>query len=394
MRILHIVGTISPTAGGPTEVIRMLIRYAPPGYTSELATLDDPAAPFLKELPFPVHALGSSQKHWHRPALKQWLIANRDRFDGVIVHGLWEYTGLAALRALHDHKPYVVFTHGMLDPYFKRAYPGKHAKKWLYWLAAEYWVLRGADRVLFTTAAERDLAAQSFWLHHWRSMVVPLGSEAPPTDTASLLAAFNAACPEAVGQRLLLFLGRINEKKGCDLLVRAFASLSAAHPDLHLVMAVPDSAGWRDRLQAIADTTGCSSRIHWPGMLLGDAKWGAFAACEAFILPSHQENFGVAVVEALSSVRPVLLTHPVNIAQDLEAEGCALVETDTQFGVQRLLERWLALPPSAREQMSARARQTFLNHYDMRRNAEAILRVFERPDPSSSPHHVALPEAR
>ena len=61
MRILHIVGTVSPAAGGPTEVIRMLVRYAPPGYASELATLDDPAAPFLHDLPFPVHALGSSR---------------------------------------------------------------------------------------------------------------------------------------------------------------------------------------------------------------------------------------------------------------------------------------------------------------------------------------------
>ncbi len=180
MRILHIVGTVSPAAGGPTEVIRMLIRYAPPGYSSELATLDDPAAPFLRDLPFPVHAFGSSRARWFRPALLRWLRKNRGRFDGVIVHGLWEFTGLAAMLASAKHPGYVVFTHGMLDPYFRRAFPAKHAKKWLYWLPAEYWVLRRAKRVLFTTAAERDLAARSFWLYRWRAMVVPIGSEAPP----------------------------------------------------------------------------------------------------------------------------------------------------------------------------------------------------------------------
>ena len=125
MRILHIVGTVSPAAGGPTEVIRMLVRYAPPGYTSELATLDDPAAPFLRDLPFPVHALGSAHKRWFRPALLRWLRKNRERFDGVIVHGLWEFTGLSALLSVAKHPGYVVFTHGMLDPYFKRAYPCK-----------------------------------------------------------------------------------------------------------------------------------------------------------------------------------------------------------------------------------------------------------------------------
>jgi glycosyltransferase involved in cell wall biosynthesis len=394
MRILHIVGTVSPAAGGPTEVIRMLVRYAPPGYTSELATLDDPAAPFLRDLPFPVHALGSPRKRWYRPDLLRWLRKNRSRFDGVIVHGLWEFTGLSALLSVANKPGYVVFTHGMLDPYFKRAYPAKHAKKWLYWLPAEYWVLRNARRVLFTTAAERDLAAQSFWLHHWRSMVVPIGSEAPPPDTPGLLEAFNAACPEVTGRRFLLFLGRINEKKGCDLLVQAFARLCGAHPDLHLVMAGPDPNHWRERLEALAAESGCTDRIHWPGLLLGDAKWGAFAACEAFVLPSHQENFGVAVVEALASGRPVLLTHPVNIAQDLAADGCALVETDTEEGVTRLLTRWLGLTSAEQADMAARARESFARRYDMRRNAEAILRVFENPENAQTSHAAPLTEAR
>jgi glycosyltransferase involved in cell wall biosynthesis len=394
MRILHIVGTVSPAAGGPTEVIRMLIRYAPPGYASELATLDDPAAPFLRDLPFPVHALGSPGKRWFRPALLRWLRKNRARFDGVIVHGLWEFTGLAAFLAASKYPGYVVFTHGMLDPYFKRAFPAKHAKKWLYWLAAEYWVLRRARRVLFTTAAERDLAAQSFWLHHWMPMVVAIGSEAPPPNTASLVSAFNAACPEAAGRRFLLFLGRINEKKGCDLLVRAFAELSAAHPGLHLVVAGPDPSHWRERLELMAAGFHCADRIHWPGLLLGDAKWGAFAACEAFILPSHQENFGVAVVEALASGRPVLLTHPVNIAQDLAADGCALVEPDTQDGINRLLTRWLTLTPDEKAAMAPRARSSFLRRYDMRRNAETILRVFEDPSTRQPSHAAPITEAR
>jgi glycosyltransferase involved in cell wall biosynthesis len=225
-------------------------------------------------------------------------------------------------------------------------------------------------------------------------MVVPIGSEAPPPDTSALLEAFHAACPQVAGRRFLLFLGRINEKKGCDLLVQAFAKLCASHPDLHLVMAGPDPANWRERIQTLASNSGCTDRIHWPGLLLGDAKWGAFAACEAFVLPSHQENFGVAVVEALASGRPVLLTHPVNIAQDLAADGCALVEPDTREGITRLLIRWLELAPSQQAEMTARARSCFLQRYDMRRNAEAILRVFEKPSSAQSSHAASLTEAR
>ena len=66
----------------------------------------------------------------------------------VVVNGLWQYCGYAAWRTLAGNTPYVVFTHGMLDPYFKHAFPLKHIKKWLYWVPAEYRVLRDAYRVL------------------------------------------------------------------------------------------------------------------------------------------------------------------------------------------------------------------------------------------------------
>ena len=375
MRILHIIDSISPQAGGTTEAVRMLIRYAPPGYSNELATLDEPTASFLDTLPFPVHALGTGG--WYSSRLTSWLKANRERFDGVMVHGLWKYNGLAALRVFAGTKPYVLFPHGMLDPYFKRAFPAKHLKKSAYWLFIETWVLRGAFRVLFTTAAERDLARHTFWPSQWEPMVVALGAERPPYEASVSVPAFLGLCPELEGRRFLLFLGRIDRKKGCDLLIDAFAALRDRDPDLHLVMAGPDSSGWRVELQAAAERGGIASRVRWPGMLEGKAKWGAIEACEAFVLPSHQENFGIAVVEALVCGRPVLISNQINIAPDVVADGCALVESDTLTGTQNLLARWFALSPSERETMSVQARRSFASRYDMRRNAESIFRVFE-----------------
>lgn len=393
MRVLHIVGTINPAAGGPTEAIRMLIRYQPVGYSAELATLDDPAAPFLRDLPFPVHALGGAHKRWFAPHFLPWLRANRHRFDGVLVHGLWEYTGLGAMRAFAGRVRYVVFAHGMLDPWFKQTYPVKHLKKWIYWLGSEYWVLRRAHRVLFTTALERDLATQSFALHRWQAMVVPLGSQPPPAPREQLIAAFQQHCPGLAGRRFLLFLGRLHPKKGCDLLLRAFAEAAQNDPDLHLVMAGPDPTGWRPALEALAKEQGITARVHWPGMLQGQRKWGALAAADAFILPSHQENFGIAAVEALASGTPVLLADPVNIAPDVVAAGCGLAAPDTLAGTRDLLARWLALGPEARAAMGQRARNTFAQYYDMRRNAKAILRVFESAG-VPSPQSFTSPEVR
>jgi glycosyltransferase involved in cell wall biosynthesis len=379
MRILHIIATLNPEAGGPTESVRVLLSYGPIGYVGEVVTLDDPKEPFLKKIGFPVHALGpTSTTYGFNAKLLPWLKENRSRFDGVVVNGLWQYCGYAAWRALAGNTPYVVFTHGMLDPYFKRAFPLKHIKKWLYWVPAEYRILRDAYRVLFTSSAEKRLAEQSFWLHRWNPYVVPYGANSPPDKPKEvLMEAFYQACPAVRGKRFLLYLGRIHRKKGCDMLVEAFGKVAHSDPDLELVMAGPDQQQWSSSLKQIAARAGVADRVHWPGMITGDAKWGSFYASEAFILPSHQENFGIAVAEALGCATPVLLADKVNIAEDIASDGAGLMELDTPQGTLNLLRRWIAMTPDERAAMAERAYQCFNTRYDMRENAKAIIRLFE-----------------
>jgi glycosyltransferase involved in cell wall biosynthesis len=378
MRILHIIATLNPEAGGPTESVRVLLSYGPIGYMGEVLTLDDPTAPYLRNVGFPVHALGpTGTTYGFNSKLLPWLRANRDRFDGVVVNGLWQYCGFAAWRALAGNTPYVVFTHGMLDPYFKRAFPMKHIKKWLYWVPAEYRILRDADRVLFTSKAEKRLAEETFWLHRWNPYVVPYGASGPAGDPEAQKQAFFEKCPQAKGKRYLLFLGRIHRKKGCDLLIDAFAKIAKVDPDLNLVMAGPDQQLWSAQLKAVAEESGIGERVHWPGMITGDAKWGAFFGAEAFILPSHQENFGIAVAEALACGRAVLLADKVNIAEDIAEDGAGLMELDTPEGTLRLLERWIAMSPEEKSEMAERALLCFHKRYDMRENAKAIIRLFE-----------------
>ncbi len=395
MRLLHIIGTMSPEAGGPTESVRSLVMYGPLDYDGEVVTLDDPAAPFLRNYSFPVHALGPIHSvYGYSAKLVPWLRANEHRFDGVIVNGLWQYCGHAVRRVFGGKKPYVVFTHGMLDPYFKREFPLKHLKKWVYWLGSEYWTMRGAHRVLFTTEAEQRLAKQSFWLHRWRGFVVPYGAPMTDDDPAMLREAFFERCPALRGRRFLVFLGRIHRKKGCDLLLQAFAEMATADPALHLAMAGPDPQNWSAELRAIAEQAGIADRVHWPGMLRGDSKWGAFYASEAFILPSHQENFGIAVAEALSCGRPVLLADKVNIAEEIAGDGAGLMEADTLDGTLRLLERWSAMSPAERVAMGQRARECFDKRYNMRRNAANIVRLFGMHPTSDAEHAAAEASVR
>jgi glycosyltransferase involved in cell wall biosynthesis len=378
MKILHLLSTIDPRAGGPTEGVRQSgINMTAMGHEVEVVTLDDPTAPYLAAFPLAVHALGPSRGNYGlTPRLVPWLKEHATRFDAVIVNGLWQYHSYGAWKALRElDVPYYVFPHGMLDPWFKRNYPLKHLKKALYWPWAEYRVLRDARRVLFTAEEERMLARQSFRLYRANEEVVAFGTNPPPAFDASVRDAFLSAYPELRGKRLILFLGRIHEKKGCDLLIKAFAQVRDIDPAVRLVMAGPDGGDWMPALKALADELGVAERITWTGMLQDDLKWGAFRASDAFILPSHQENFGIAVAEALGCGLPALISDKVNIWREIATDKAGLVENDDLPGTKRLLEGWLALPPDGAATLSRNALRCFEQHFEMNQTAEAILRL-------------------
>jgi glycosyltransferase involved in cell wall biosynthesis len=376
MRLLHIIPTVNPQGGGPMEGVRQRgLRLQEMGHRVEVLTLDDPAAAFVKDFALQVHAIGPTLgAYQYNAALVPWLQAHARDYDAIVINGLWQYHSFGAWRALSAMRvPYFVFTHGMLDPWFKRTYPLKHLKKWLYWPWAEYRVLRDAQAVLFTSEDERVLARESFWLYQAHEIVVSYGTKTPPDNSAHLRAHFLAAHPALQGKRVLLFLSRIQVKKGCNLLIEAFAKVAQQDPALHLLMAGPDQAGWVAELKALAQANGIADRITWPGMLQGDMKWGAFYTAEAFVLPSHQENFGIAVAEAMGCGLPVLISDKVNIWREIAADGAGIVNTDTVAGTLNTLQSWLAMDTAAHQRMAQQAKATFMQRFTVEAMADSLL---------------------
>ena len=370
MRLLHVIRTLNPDAGGPSESARIFaLAHQRLGNEVEIATTDAPEdGPqqdgFQHRLSCAVHACGPGKSSYaHAPRLESWLRANRNRFDGVIVNGVWQFHGVAARRAFAGHVPYAVFSHGMLDPYFMRRFPLKHLKKLVYWTLEESRNLNRAHAVCVTSQEEYRTVAECFPFRRFRRLLVPYGSAGPEGDPAVNREAFLAAWPHLADRRFLLFLGRIHPKKGCDLLVEAFAR--SAEPDLHLVMAGPDEVGWTAELKARADALGIGDRITWTGMLRGAQKWGAFYAASAFILPSHQENFGIAVADALACGLIPLISDKVNIAPEVAEDQAAFVDTDTAEGASRLIERFQRLTSSEREAMQTAARACYVRRYSL-----------------------------
>jgi len=381
MKFLHVLPSVDPRAGGPMEGVRQLgLKLLQRGHAVDVVTLDDPQDAYIADYPLPVVALGPSMGSYrYNRRLVPWLLAHAPSYDRIVINGLWQYHSYGSWRALRRlGLPYFVFTHGMLDPWFKRNYPLKHLKKWLYWPWADYRVLRDATSVLFTCEEERLLARQSFWLYSAKEQVVAYGTSQPPQDAERLRAQFLAAHPQLQGKRVMLFLSRIHAKKGCDLLVRAFAQVAASHPDLHLVMAGPDQTGLVPGLQAMAADAGVGDRVSWPGMLRGDAKWGAFYAAEVFVLPSHQENFGIAVAEALGCGLPVLISDKVNIWREIETDGAGLVASDSAAGTEALLCRWLGLSEPDQMGYRQRALACFGARFTIDAMADSMLAVMTR----------------
>ena len=349
------------------------------GVETEVACCDAPDAPWLDSCGFQVHALGPPRSGYgYTSDLVPWLRTNAGRFDAVIVHGIWQYHSLAVRHALRSSGiPYFVYTHGMLDPWFKRAYPLKHLKKWLYWPWAEYRVLRDARAVLFTCEEERLLARQSFWLYRCNEAVVNYGTALPSGNMEVQRELFLGKYPELRGKRLFLFLSRIHPKKGCDLLIEAFARVAALDTDLHLVLTGPDQVGWQSDLMKLSERLGVSDRITWTGMLSGDLKWGAYHAAEAFVLPSHQENFGIVVAESLVTGTPVLISNKVNIWREIEGDGAGLMAEDTVEATFALLHCWLHLRDEERIEMGQRAKGCFARHFEITRAAKGLLEVIK-----------------
>jgi len=344
------------------------------GVSTTVASLDAPDAPWLQRQPFEAMGLGPvTGGYGYRRGLPARIRALAQQHDAVIIHGTWQYHAYATWRALRGTGiPYFVYPHGMLDPWFKRTYPLKHLKKWAYWPWADYRVLRDARAVLFTTEQERLLARQSFWLYQANEVVVGYGTSVPPGNAEQQRELFLSRFPQLHGQRILLFLSRIHPKKGVDLLIEAFAAAAATDPSLQLVIAGPDQVGWLAQLQQRAAELDITDRITWPGMLSGDLKWGAFRAAELFCLPSHQENFGIVVAEALACGLPV----PVNISAEVAAAGSGLVHADTADGTTEALRQWLTLSAVEQAQMGARGLQLFTERFDFASVARHLVPIF------------------
>lgn len=350
MKILHVITSMDPKTGGPSQGIRNFSAYnINLGLEMEIVCLDDINVQYQINDEVIIHKLGKGKTSFqYSPKLLKWLVLNIERFDFVCVNGIWQYHNYAVYKAIQiltkkNRKvpKVVIMPHGMLDPYFQKA-PDRKIKAFrneLVWKLIEKKAVNAADAVFFTCEEELLLASITFKGYNPKKTInVGFGIQKPPAYFPEMKTAFEKICPQIKSKKYWLFISRIHPKKGVNLLIEAYNKLTETNNSLpELVIAGPIDSVYAQQMVRKAIT---NSHIHFPGMLTGDNKWGAFYGCQAYLLPSHQENFGIAIVEAMACEKPVLITKKINIWREIEKGngGWVLEEVKTDFLKQVLLD--------------------------------------------------------
>ena len=395
MNVLHIIPSMSLSSGGTSQGIRNIIpELEKLGIRNEVVCLDGQIETDQVNDSFVINALGPAKGPWsYSSKLIPWLINNLSRFDVIIVNALWLYHGYAFNKAFKQYKKslagkadlstypaFFVMPHGMLDPYFQQAKERKlkAIRNWFYWKLIESKLINNANGLLFTCKTELLLARKSFSPYHPKKEInIGYGAQLPPVFIPAMADAFYEQCPQVKNAPFILFISRIHEKKGVDLLLKAYKNLvdkTVNHNKQQadkllvpkLVIAGPGlETAYGVQMQQLIMDNELQDTVYFSGMLSGDAKWGAFYQSEAFILPSHQENFGIAVVEALACGKPVLISNQVNIWSEIKEAGAGFVEKDTIEGTENLLRSWQLLSSENKNNMSNNAVQCFKNNFSI-----------------------------
>jgi glycosyltransferase involved in cell wall biosynthesis len=382
MRILHVLSSVAPRYGGPSkaavEMCRELVRRGerPEIYTTNIdvdGVLDVP-------LGKPVNLNGVRITYFPAEALQLYKISRPlarslktsiPDFDIVHVHSLYQFSStVAAFYCRRYGVPYVLRPHGTLDPFLYRRH---RMRKWLYEMLMERRNLAAAAAVHFTAAEEMELA-RSLGLR-FRGVVVPLGVDPEISPFSSLHLA--DLWPELSGKKVILFLGRINFKKGLDNLARAFGTIARDRNDIHLLLAGPDSDGYSSQVRQWLKEEGVLHKVTFAGMIVGERKNTALAESTMFVLPSYSENFGIAVVEAMAAGLPVVISNRVNIWREVLAAGAGIVVAPDSNATANAIKAFLDdLPKAAR--MGERGKRFAREHFTWESAGTKLIELYHQ----------------
>lgn len=289
--------------------------------------------------------------------------------DIVLIHSLYQFISTVAAHYCRRYSvPYVLRPHGSLDPFL--VYRRRWILKWCYLRLFEERNFRFAATVQYSSKMEEAMTGR-FLTSQINSLIIPEGIDLKDFATLPSRGTFRARYPEMANKTLILFLGRFHQKKGLELLINAFALVANRCPIAHLVLAGSGDQDYIKHITQSLNDIGLDIRSTITGQLNDDEKLAALADADLFALPSHGENFGLAVVEAMACGLPVLISDKVGIWQDVAKFEAGIVTQCDSSKIADAMEK-LVNDPGLRIKLGLNGKKLVEAQFNIDRMAERM----------------------
>ena len=378
MKVLQVVPSLAPEWGGPVKVVNELAGALEViGVSSEIISaqgrrVGNPET-VTNDIPIHLFETGPIARLWtaHTPGLKKTLARKIPDFDLVHIQELWHYPGYIASKIARSRNvPYIVTIHGELNEWNLQQ---KRLKKQIYMTAVQRGILQKSAALHAITQAEsnriRQLEIET------PVAMIPNGTHTEEFENLPDRSQFVSRYPELENRLIVLFLGRIQQKKGLDILAQAFGNLVRTRHDVRLVVAGPDEDNTLTEVKTILKSHGALEKAVFPGMLTGEQKLEALSAADIFALTSYSEGFSVALLEALSAGLPLVITDECNFPEVGDSRAGFVVrpnDSETASALMSLLDS-----ADLRREMSENARRLVRSNYTWERIAEKMFTLYE-----------------
>jgi glycosyltransferase involved in cell wall biosynthesis len=384
VKILHLIPSIAPVRGGPSQaIIQMVCALREQEIDAEIATTND-NGPDLLEVPLHQRTIYQDVPVWFFPrfspsihsirefafssALTHWLWQNLDQYNLLHVHAIFSYPStIGMMIARIKNIPYINRPLGQLCTWSLQQ---SQRKKQIYLNLVERSNVNHAQRLHFTTEQEKqeastlELEASSF--------ILPHGITLPPFKPKAhhqLRENLNLSADEPI----ILFMSRLHEKKGLEYLIPALGKLKEKR--FTFVLAGNGTPEYETHITQLIQAAKITNRTYRSGFISGEQKTLFLQGSDLFVLTSHSENFGVAVLEAMAAGLPVLITPGVALASVVRQHQLGYItDLDTQMiasQLQSCLEN-----PTQLERLRDRAREFILKHYTWEQIAGQLIEIY------------------
>ena len=377
VKLLRIISTLNPKYGGPSSaIIDNSLYLKSKGIKVDIITNDPKSSNFYKDNKLKVINIGSKYLPISfNPFLFFWILKNKGKYNNFVIHGIWELNTLIAKLLLK--KNYYVFTHGQLDPYFKSEKVNILKKK-IYWFFIEKKNLINSKSLLLTSDNEKKLLNKTFVnTDGIKKTVVEYGIKKPKFDKKKLEKKFLLKFRFLKNKKFFLFLGRFHKKKGCEILLNSMEKILRNNKKIYLLMAGPSNQ-YKTHLIKLSKELKIDKNIVWSDFLEEDLKWASIKKCEAMVLSSHGENFGISIIESLSMSRPVLITNKVNTASYIKKTKSGFVSNNTINSFYKILNNFLRLKNKSKEKMRKNAFNCYSKYFNLINSSNKFVSLLKK----------------